>query len=178
MTYSTMSQGKLGWENSFPTRARRDSLPRSRDANRLSLEQAEIEASLARSRYLSSRMEAVYKVENKLNEFWQLEADWNSYGAKPPHRNAMDNALQFSGRSIDFGIHPDRIEPSAEGGVAIAFLRGDRRAIAEFLNDGSSDLLLYDKQGNLRETAAASATLDVMIEEIREYLELEAEAQG
>src|SRR3954453_19202012 len=40
------------------------------------------------------------------------------------------------GRLADFGLRPDRIFPSLDGGVALAFAAGDRYAEVEFLDSG------------------------------------------
>ena len=175
MTPPSTASGTLDWPGSIPLGTRRDLLPRSKDAHQLSVNQLEIEASFARSRYFSSRIEALKVIEKVLNSFWQLERDWNSYGAEPPHRRAMDESIRFSSVAIDLGLTPDRVEPSAEGGVAIAFVRGDRRAIAEFLNDGSWDLLLYDKLGNLKATNVEGVSFEAAVKEIRDYVVLSEE---
>ena len=44
---------------------------------------------------------------------------------------------------------PERVLPSAEGGVAFVFSStGENRAVIESLNDGEDFILLYDLQGN------------------------------
>jgi len=81
----------------------------------------------------------------KLTEF---PANWNGEGSPAPNSVAVDGASEFL-RSIRFSsAMPEKVHPSAEGGVAIVFVgAGKNRAIVESLNNQERYLLLYDLDG-------------------------------
>jgi hypothetical protein len=60
--------------------------------------------------------------------------------------------------------------PTAEGGIALRFSRGDRRALVEFLNDGSTDVTLYDANGLLEDGVAPLATPSEIVDSLESYL--------
>jgi hypothetical protein len=79
----------------------------------------------------------------------KLKENWDSYGATAPNDWAIGAALRFliSERATD--LLPVRVMPSAEGGVALRFVFGEKRALVEFLNSSSFDVMLYDNAGKL-----------------------------
>lgn len=56
-------------------------------------------------------------------------------------------AVEFliSGSAPD--LLPVRALPSAEGGIALRFVVEGKRALVEFLNSGSVEVMLYDEAG-------------------------------
>jgi hypothetical protein len=66
----------------------------------------------------------------------QLQPNWDGYGAPVPNRVAVDTMLRIIGLLQPYDVGSARIVPSAEGGLAICFVRGDRYADIECLNDG------------------------------------------
>jgi hypothetical protein len=91
-------------------------------------------------------LELLLEETKELSRFAQ---NWDSYGATPPSSESIGAAIEFlvSGSGADF--LPVRTLPSAEGGVALRFLAGDKRALVEFLNTGTVEVMLYDEAGTL-----------------------------
>ena len=67
-------------------------------------------------------------------ELSQLKRGWDSYNAEPPSQAAITKAKQIAKQLT---LQPTKITPSAEGGVAITFIKGRRYADIECFNEGS-----------------------------------------
>jgi len=86
---------------------------------------------------VSKDFENTYKeYYRKLNEMKNLHENWDSYGAEPPNEMAIDNAEIVLQKLYSDHILPDRILPSAEGGVAVSFIRKGVYADFECFNEG------------------------------------------
>jgi hypothetical protein len=133
--------------SSGQVRALRDNLRRAYEEDR----------GRSRIRDLLERFESL---STSLNELIFVPDDWNSYGSPSPSRPAIEVARGILGALFYGRLMPDRILPSADGGVALVFrTEGDNRAVVETLNDQTTYVLLYDRRGNSRtltwdETAA------------------------
>jgi hypothetical protein len=66
-----------------------------------------------------------------LPEQWEMAT-----GAKRPNRTAFANACHAMIRLLSRGLSPDRVVPSAEGGIALVFLSAGRYADVECFNTG------------------------------------------
>jgi hypothetical protein len=77
-----------------------------------------------------------------------IEANWDSYGAEPPSATAISVSRAILAELAGSLILPSAIVPSAEGGVSIYFMSGDRSAYVETDNQGAQALVLYDQLGN------------------------------
>jgi hypothetical protein len=65
-----------------------------------------------------------------------LTPEWPCESVAVPGARARRLAECSLGRLADFGLRPDRIFPSLDGGVTLAFGAGDRYAEVEFLDSG------------------------------------------
>jgi hypothetical protein len=81
----------------------------------------------------------------KLKMLRELPAGWNGYGAETPSESAVHWAQRVLETLFDFDIDPVALAPSAEGGVAISFIRGTRAATIECLNDGDVVAVTTDR---------------------------------
>lgn len=67
----------------------------------------------------------------------ELQPNWDSYGAEPPSKEAMDAAKRFLDALLRAKFQPRRIAPSVINGVGMSFWTSDpegRDAYAEFYN--------------------------------------------
>jgi hypothetical protein len=86
--------------------------------------------------------------EGELHRISSMERDWDSYGAEPPRANSIRASREILEDLAGALILPSTIVPSAEGGVSIYFMTGNRTAYVESYNQGSQVLVMYDQQGN------------------------------
>ena len=84
----------------------------------------------------------------ELHRISNLEADWDSYGAEAPSATAIRASQEVLEELAGALILPSTIVPSAEGGVSIYFMTGDRTVYIENYNQGSQVLVMYDRHGN------------------------------
>ncbi len=92
-------------------------------------------ASRERSEYVRRKI-AQIEIENRLEQLSSLPANWDSYGSEPPSQLAVSAAAGIADAFISFGLIPDTIVPSAEGGIAICFVRNQKYADIECFNSG------------------------------------------
>lgn len=88
-------------------------------------------------------------LERQLDSLASLNAGWDGYDADAPSASVINEARKVL-RSLQNELaRPDKVGPSAEGGVAITFRSsGGRRVQIEILNNGERFAHLYDLQGN------------------------------
>jgi hypothetical protein len=86
--------------------------------------------------------------EGELDRISNMTTDWDSYGAEPPSADAIRASREILGELAGALILPSTIVPSAEGGVSIYFMTGNRTAYIETYNQGTQVLVMYDQQGN------------------------------
>lgn len=84
--------------------------------------------------------------EARLKQLSKLREDWDSYGAEAPTDVSVNNASRVLKTLSEFSAVPDGILPSAEGGIAICFVRDDSYADIECLNSG--EILAVKYRGN------------------------------
>ena len=82
------------------------------------------------------RVVALQEAQNKLTNLLHLRSDWNSFGAEAPTESTVAVARHILRRLVWSDLVPDGIVPSAEGGVAFCFVRGNKYADIECLNSG------------------------------------------
>lgn len=119
-----------------------------RPASALRAVEREMQRSVLNSQYIL-RVQRLEILIEQMATLSKLEQGWDSYGAMPPSRGALGAALRFliSGGATD--VLPAKVLASAEGGVALRFALEKKRALVEFLNSGTIDLMLYDEAGTL-----------------------------
>ena len=89
-----------------------------------------------------------------------LADGWNSYSAPPPAAIAIENAKTLVAFASALGSPPERVEPSAMGGVEVRFEAGTREVSIEFYNGGTAHALFVDHQTRDMSTAPVTTTSD------------------
>ena len=82
--------------------------------------------------------------EARLNRMAGMEKGWDSYRADPPSAVAIANAREFVRSAVKAGLPPDKVNPSAMGGVGVTFRRrknDDEMVFVEFYNPGHAHAL-------------------------------------
>ena len=102
---------------------------------------------LAQSTFLTIKY-GLIDAGRELDRICGMETNWDSYGAEPPGADAIRASREILEELAGALILPSTIVASAEGGVSIYFMRGNRTAYVESYNHGSQALVLYDQQGN------------------------------
>lgn len=91
---------------------------------------------------------------------------WESREIERPSTRAIARATEFGETFINFGLVPDAIVPSSEGGVAICFMRNGRYADVEVMNSGEVLAVRYSSNDNpfawvIQPDAATDATFQI-----------------
>ncbi len=76
-------------------------------------------------------------------------ATWTRAETVPPNQVAIDNARALLDRLRARHVRPDRVFPSAEGGIALTFQAGRRYADFECANTGSITRVFSNGAGNV-----------------------------
>ncbi|MGD0799777.1 MAG: hypothetical protein ABR906_00530 [Terracidiphilus sp.] len=166
----------VDWATDILVTAQEDMFSRSEPVRWLSNMKGDLQRSFNGSSYLYERLKSMCNAKELVQSMWRIEKNWDSYGAEPPNAISIKAADEFAQWAIMGGLIPDRIEPSAEGGVAVAFLHDEKRAIAEFLNDGTRDLLSYERSGEMFSGIPANGSYEAILAVIRDYFSANAEA--
>jgi hypothetical protein len=82
------------------------------------------------------RMIAMVYASQKLDKLCMLRNNWNSFDSEKPAIATIQAAFQVVNVLVALDLIPDAILPSAEGGVAICFVRHGKYADVECLNSG------------------------------------------
>jgi hypothetical protein len=102
-----------------------------------------------------------------------LGDNWDSYGAPAPNATAMAHAEDVLEVLWELDLEPTSVGPCADGGVAIAFTRGNRAALLECFNSGEITSGTSNGPGTTRvhDVMPDKQDLRSSLEEIRDYLE-------
>ena len=119
-----------------------------RPASALRAVEREMLKSATNSHYIR-RIQRLETLIEQTKELSNLKEHWDSYGATPPNDWAIGAALRFLISGVAMDIQPAKVLPSAEGGIALRFVLEKKRALVEFLNSKSVDVMLYDEAGTL-----------------------------
>jgi hypothetical protein len=141
--------------------------------NALAQRRRSIEASRYLVGYLAS-FSVFEKLESALDNLTQVLPNWNSYGSPAPTSTSVARAKQILWALRTRALEPERVLPSADGGVSFTFVSDTvSRAAIESLNDGEIYVLLYDLRGNSQTidwpTSDRNAQLD-LIERVAAHL--------
>jgi len=110
--------------------------------------QSDWRVNFSNSRYLKSQ-NVFDAFDSEIERLRYTQANWNSYGSPAPSDIAIENARPILQALRTKLLQPERVLPSADGGVAFTFVSDTiSRAAIEALNDGQSYVLLYDLNGN------------------------------
>jgi len=77
-----------------------------------------------------------------------LEDDWDSYGAAKPARHSIEAADRLLRRLFVELFMPNRVIPSAEGGIALYFNSDNKTAYVEFRNSREVILAMFDDRSD------------------------------
>ena len=95
----------------------------------------DIRESYERSAFLRRTL-ALQEARIQLERLRSLNVNWNSFGSDVPANSAIEAAGRVLESLLRADLVPDGILPSAEGGVAICFVKDDKYADIECLNSG------------------------------------------
>jgi hypothetical protein len=97
-------------------------------------------------------------------------ADWNGYGSEAPNQFAREIAQQFLLSAHTLRVVPDRVAPSAQGGVGICFYNGNKYGDIECLNSGEILATLTDGVGRPRVWEVKPSDARGALEEIVQFI--------
>jgi hypothetical protein len=109
----------------------------------------------------------------KLDGLVSLKDGWDSYAAPAPGQLAINNASALLVEADKLATTPERIEPSAMGGVGVTFSANGREVVIEFYNKGTAHALFSDDgTGDMRTqpVCANHEGYQEIIHEVRRYL--------
>jgi hypothetical protein len=108
----------------------------------------------------------------KVRSFRKLPQNWDSYGAEPPSPAAVFWAEEVLETVSLKGYQSGWVEPSAEGGVMIAFRRGTDFGSIECYNSGSIVAVLSDGHGTIdaRTVAPTARSLEDAVSQVGEHI--------
>lgn len=111
--------------------------------------------------------------DEKLRQMGRLARDWDSYGAEPPANCAIASARLACEVLHEIGFEPARIAPSAEGGVGICFLNGDKYADIECFNTGEILAVISDRRDRREVWSVAPNKRDIeeVLDRIRAFID-------
>src|SRR5690242_21772986 len=115
---------------------------------------------------------ALLALDRTMQDLASITLGWDSYGGEMPTQVAISNATAIASKFINNGLIPDAIAPSAEGGVAICFMRNDKYADIECFNSGEILAVRYSSQDDPKAwviEASASAS-DATLQTVSNYL--------
>ncbi len=115
-------------------------------------------------------------------EFWKfgkaiedtklLKNGWDSYEAPAPTDIAISATRQLLNALKRISFLPTTIVPSAEGGIAVYFMKGDKIVFIENFNTGDSILAMYDSNSEpqILDLVLEQLNQEQAIEKVRNYL--------
>lgn len=126
-------------------------------------------ASREGSEYVRRKI-AQIELENRLSQLAGLRGNWDTYGSEAPSAGAVAAAAAIGKAFINFGLIPDVVSPSSEGGVAICFVRNQRYADIECFNSGDTLAVRYSSIENPKawvvqpNDVASGATIEFLMQ--------------
>jgi hypothetical protein len=135
---------------------------------------AKRQQTVAESRRLSTFETDLADVVRDLLDLESISRDWNGLGSEPPTFDAVAGAVRVLRGLKSAWVRPERVAPSAEGGVGITFRRGRRFASIESLNSGEVVVLISDGTGSPRawEIDGSGKNIPLTAQTLREHFEL------
>ncbi len=118
---------------------------------------------------LSEQATRFAELYERLDRLAELREDWDTYGAPPPNRSSISNAPSILALFEKAYLTPAKVVPSAEGGAGIVFVRGERYADVECLNDG--DVLAAKYTGEGEPEVWEVKTRSEAVDEVRRHLQ-------
>lgn len=125
---------------------------------------------------VDSKSSKIKALKDELQHLKVLPSNWNSYGAEVPNNVAIKNAEIILDFLFDRGMElfPKRIVPSAEGGVAFAYIDGSKYADIECFNEGKIFVGISQgtKEPVVWEITTEQQELNMALEEINAFLKV------
>jgi hypothetical protein len=109
----------------------------------------------------------------KLDSYALLPDRWNGYRAPAPCVVAIRHAKALTAETNRLALTPERVEPSAMGGVGVTFEAGPREVVVEFYNNGTAHALFSDDATGEMDTRSVSLSPNgyrELINSVRKYL--------
>ena len=119
--------------------------------------------------FLSEQATRFAELYERLDRLAELREDWDTYGAPPPNRSSMSNARSILALFEKACLTPTKVVASAEGGVGIVFVRGDKYADVECLNEG--DVLAAKYKGDAEPEVWEVQRLSEAVDRVRRHLQ-------
>jgi hypothetical protein len=105
-----------------------------------------------------------------------LKEGWDTYGGAVPTPASIEAARRIAEVALSIGLEPSKICPSAEGGTAVAFVRGDKYAHlyadVECLNTGEITAVTSDRK-NVEAWEVTEGEIRAACEKIRSFLNVD-----
>jgi len=106
-----------------------------------------------------------------MNQLSSLHVNWDTFRTERPSQQAITAAAAIAESFISFGLVPDAIVPSAEGGVAVCFLRNQKYVDIECLNSGEVLGVRYSSHDDPRAWDVKSdIAADATVQTVSQYL--------
>lgn len=111
--------------------------------------------------------------EARLSSMSRLKSGWNGYTAPAPSQLAIATARNFVSALLREKQTPNRVAPSAVGGVGITERRADKQVYVEFYNDGRVLALFSDSvsEPEVRRLEPTLAAYKRLIADMQGYLD-------
>jgi hypothetical protein len=133
--------------------------------------ESDLIASRESSEYVRKTI-AQIELDNQLEKLASLPTNWDTCGTEGPSQQAVSAAAAIAKAFINFGLVPDAITPSAEGGIAICFVRNEKYADIECFNSGDILAVRYSSHEDPRAWAIQpdAVATDATIQTFAKYL--------
>jgi GNAT superfamily N-acetyltransferase len=109
----------------------------------------------------------------ELDSFRSLSTGWDSYSASAPAAAAIQNAVHLVAAADKASLIPERVEPSAMGGVGVTFRSEEMEVIVEFYNNGTAHALFSNERTEEMRTRPVRPGADdwaALMTETKEFL--------
>jgi len=112
------------------------------------------------------------ELRSSLDACAALADNWDSYGAPKPAKHTIDAADRFLQRLFGELLMPNRVIPSAEGGIAVYFNSDEKTAYLEYRNSKEVILAMFNNQNEpiIIELTENDADESRALSDIRNYI--------
>ena len=112
------------------------------------------------------------EAQDGLDSLRDIPEGWDGHGAEAPNDAAIANTRRVLDSLQNLGFRPDRIAPSAEGGIMLSFYVGKRYGDIELFNTGEILAVTSDGSGSplVWEVAEDETAITDTLETIRDHI--------
>lgn len=112
------------------------------------------------------------EAQNGLESLSDLAEDWDGHDAEPPNKTAFAGVRRVLELLRHLNFRPNRIAPSAEGGIMLSFFHGKRYGDIELFNTGEILAVTSDGSGapTIWETTDNETEITNALEVIRDHV--------